>query len=193
MMKIAVLLLATLCLANAQKFPINAVALIGGAIIDSNMQEPVMIFGDAKFSQQSAQAPVIARLNITFMPTTNPIVNQLRGFHVHSFGISNNMNEPSQTCESAGPHWNPTGTNHGSVTDLRSHLGDLGNVQPVNGRIVTQITSQKLQLFGENSIIGRSVVLHERADDQGLGNVPMSLKSGNSGSRIACGTIGIVN
>lgn len=77
--------------------------------------------------------------------------------------------------------------------DKVSHDGDLGNVvvSPVNGQILTQITSNKLKLFGTESIIGRSVVLHERVDDLGVGGSPMSDKTGNSGAKVACGTIGI--
>lgn len=74
-----------------------------------------------------------------------------------------------------------------------SHDGDLGTVvvSPDTGRIVTQIVTPKLKLFGAESIIGRSVVLHEKADDLGLGDSPLSEKTGNSGARIACGTIGL--
>lgn len=193
MFKLAIFLLAVFCYVDAQNFPINAVAVIGGGIMNPGMQEPVMAFGDARFSQASPRDPVVVRLNITFMPANNPIVNQIRGVHIHTFGLSGQVFDPSQMCNSAGPHWNPVGTRHGSVVDMNSHSGDLGNVQTVNGRIITTISSSKLQLSGPNSIIGRSLVLHERADDMGMGNHPESAKSGNSGSRIACGTIGIVS
>lgn len=97
-------------------------------------------------------------------------------------------------CESTGGHWNPTGAKHGSLTDLKSHDGDLGNaiISPVNGMIQTEITSAKITLHGKESIIGRGVVLHEKVDDIGLGNTPMSSKNGNAGARIACGTIGLM-
>ena len=158
----------------------------------SKPDEPIMIFGEALFSQASATSPVVVALNITFFPSTDPIVGLDRGIHIHTFGVSNAHEDPAQACESAGPHWNPTGVNHGSVTDSKSHIGDLGNVKAVNGKIVTRVSSTKLSLFGENSIIGRSIVLHEKVDDQGTGS-GNSLKNGNSGSRIACGTIGIIN
>ena len=88
-------------------------------------------------------------------------------------------------CVSTGDHWNPLNTTHGD------HLGDMGNVvmTPVNGRILAEVTSDRLQLAGEYSIIGRSVVLHEKKDDSGKGNVPASLLNGNAGKRIACGNI----
>ena len=44
-------------------------------------------------------------------------------------------------------------------------------------------------LFGDNSILGRSIVIHADADDLGLGDDEGSRADGNSGDRIACCTI----
>lgn len=57
------------------------------------------------------------------------------------------------------------------------------------GKVKAEVRSFDLSLYGEESIIGRSVVVHERMDDGGLGNAPSSKKSGNAGPKIACGTI----
>lgn len=48
-------------------------------------------------------------------------------------------------------------------------------------------------LHGPFSIIGRSLVIHERADDLGKGNSEASRTTGDAGARIACGLIGIAN
>ena len=45
-------------------------------------------------------------------------------------------------------------------------------------------------LYGPDSIIGRSLVIHAGEDDLGLENNAGSQSSGNSGPRIACCTIG---
>merc|ERR1712071_420160 len=62
--------------------------------------------------------------------------------------------------------------------------GDSG-VAPVD------IKDSMLQLSGENSIIGRTVVVHADPDDMGKGGVTLSLTTGNAGARVACGIIGI--
>ena len=63
----------------------------------------------------------------------------------------------------------------------------------VNGNIITNFDDTVSQLFGQFSIIGRTIVLHQNQDDLGLGINAASLTTGNSGNRIACGIIGILN
>ena len=47
----------------------------------------------------------------------------------------------------------------------------------------------KFELQGQQSIVGRAVVLHAGEDDLGRGGDEGSLKTGNAGSRIACCTL----
>lgn len=54
------------------------------------------------------------------------------------------------------------------------------------------IRSFDITLYGDESIINRSVVVHERLDDGGLGDTAASKLSGNAGPKIACGTIVLV-
>jgi Cu-Zn family superoxide dismutase len=89
-------------------------------------------------------------------------------------------------------HYNPTNVTHGAQDGVVRHVGDLGNVDTdAEGRIITRLTDDAIQLFGQYSIIGRSVVLHEKEDDLGNGGVPASLTTGNAGARIACGVVGL--
>jgi Cu-Zn family superoxide dismutase len=58
-----------------------------------------------------------------------------------------------------------------------------------DGTISINIIDIKVWLYGEYSVINRTIVLHEKEDDGGLGINNSSLLNGNSGSRIACGLI----
>ena len=71
------------------------------------------------------------------------------------------------------------------------HVGDLGNIE-ANGQGVANIdiTDSIIRLSpGTNSVIKRNIVITELPDDLGLGGRSNSHTTGDSGARIACGTI----
>ncbi|ODV85360.1 hypothetical protein CANARDRAFT_28161 [[Candida] arabinofermentans NRRL YB-2248] len=114
--------------------------------------------------------------------------NALRGFHIHQFGDNTNG------CTSAGPHFNPFGKNHGAPEDSERHVGDLGNITTDSNGLAKGLKQDSfIKLFGENSILGRTVVVHGGTDDLGKGGHADSLKTGNAGGRPACGVIGYSN
>ena len=101
------------------------------------------------------------------------------GFHVHDKGDCS-----APDASSAGGHFNPYHTAHGGPAAAEHHAGDLGNITADDtGRVEINVFSHDLALSGENSIVGKSVVIHAAADD--LKTNP----AGNSGARIACGPI----
>jgi Cu-Zn family superoxide dismutase len=100
------------------------------------------------------------------------------GFHVHDKGDCS-----APDAASAGPHFNPTHQHHGGPDTAEHHTGDLGNIEADSSGKAHIQWKGKLSLTGTDSIIGKSVVVHEKADD--LKTDP----AGNSGARIACGVI----
>ncbi|XP_013145172.1 PREDICTED: superoxide dismutase [Cu-Zn]-like [Papilio polytes] len=109
------------------------------------------------------------------------------GFHVHELG-------DTSTCDAAGAHFDPDDNTHGGRDHAVRHVGDLGNVQFVgteNPVANVDFVDNVISLRGRNSIIGRTLVLHEQEDDLGLGGNEGSLNTGNAGPRIGCGVIGI--
>uniref|UniRef100_E1CPU9 Superoxide dismutase [Cu-Zn] n=1 Tax=Polyandrocarpa misakiensis TaxID=7723 RepID=E1CPU9_POLMI len=110
------------------------------------------------------------------------------GFHIHQYG------DRTSGCTSTGGHWNPTGADHGAPTDAsdKRHYGDLGNITAdENGVANIQMTDKLVTLTGENSVIGRAVVVHADEDDLGKGGFPDSKTTGHAGGRLSCGVIGM--
>ena len=100
------------------------------------------------------------------------------GFHIHEKGDCS-----AADAASAGGHFNPTQKHHGGPKTAEHHSGDLGNIEADASGKAHLDWKGKLSLSGADSIIGKSVVVHEKDDD--LKTDP----AGNSGARIACGTI----
>jgi superoxide dismutase, Cu-Zn family len=107
------------------------------------------------------------------------------GIHIHTVG---KCEPPGFT--SAGGHFNPTNTHHGtqSILGPHPHLGDLLNllVDRKGNAKQTFVANGVTLREGANSLFhegGTSLVIHAREDDF------MSDPSGSSGDRIACGVI----
>ncbi|KAK0488308.1 superoxide dismutase [Armillaria luteobubalina] len=144
---------------------------------------PGSVNGTVIFQQSSCDGPVRVTGRIQGLDAL-----ALRGFHVHTSG---NLTDG---CTSAGAHYNPYNTTHGAPTDPKTsrHVGDLGNIQSdAYGVAVLDITDTIISLNGPLSIVGRSIVVHTGTDDLGRGGTNVSLTTGNSGERAACGVIGL--
>lgn len=108
------------------------------------------------------------------------------GFHIHEFG------DLSNGCTSAGAHYNPFNKTHGGPEDEERHVGDLGNIEAdKNGNARFEYEDKLVKLSGPYSVIGRSIICHEKEDDLGRGNAPDSKTTGAAGARIVCGIIGV--
>lgn len=103
------------------------------------------------------------------------------GFHIHEFGDCS-----AKDGTSAGGHFNPATMPHGGPADTQRHVGDLGNLEAgADGKAHLEWTDTKLSFTGNQSILGRGVIVHANADD--LKTQP----TGNAGGRLACGVIGV--
>jgi Cu-Zn family superoxide dismutase len=66
-------------------------------------------------------------------------------------------------CATAGPHYNPLNKQHGGPFEKERHVGDLGNlVSDPFGNSYMCFKDEVVSLFGQYSIIGRSVVVHAK-------------------------------
>lgn len=103
--------------------------------------------------------------------------------HIHNVGTC----EPPFTT--AGPHFNPEGKKHGSMSPEGQHAGDLPNITvAASGEAKADVTSKLVTLKPNvaNSLFkpqGTSFIIHAGPDDN------KTDPTGNSGDRIACGVI----
>jgi len=102
------------------------------------------------------------------------------GFHVHESGDCS-----APDAASAKGHFNPDGKGHGHHHGSERHAGDLPNlVADASGNASYKAEVPQLKLgHGTHNIVGRSLVVHADPDDY------KSQPAGNSGKRVACGTI----
>jgi Cu-Zn family superoxide dismutase len=106
--------------------------------------------------------------------------NSTHGIHVHELGDCS-----AHDATSAGEHFNPESSAHGAPGAPEHHAGDLGNVTAdARGDVYTTFKiAQGSFGTGKDSIIGRGLIVHADRDD--LHSQP----AGNSGARLACGSI----
>jgi Cu-Zn family superoxide dismutase len=133
---------------------------------------------------QVAKGPVMISGSIRNLPRIGLI-----GMHFHE-----NAAVPGN-CEVVGEHFNPLHMRHGGENNLIRHIGDEGNII-VNGapnhgtaHVAKADFMISLKTGVINSVVGRALVIHYRTDDLGKGLNRESGKSGNSGEKIACGTV----
>lgn len=103
------------------------------------------------------------------------------GFHVHDFGDCT-----ADDASSAGGHFNPSSMPHSMPTSEKRHVGDMGNLEAdKDGKAHLDYVDMAMTLTGEQTIVGRAVIVHEKEDD--LKTQP----TGAAGARLACGVIGV--
>jgi superoxide dismutase, Cu-Zn family len=150
--------------------------------------------GTMKFSQPHPNEMTFVEIHIQNLPKNNTFA-----CHVHQSG------DLTEGCASLCSHLNPYNRKHGSLSlhGPDRHVGDLaipgGNlVSDKNGATIISFYDDLISLYpNERCILGRSIVIHEKADDGGkYRNLNTkegieSSKTGNAGKRMACSIIGI--
>eukprot|EP01080_Neovahlkampfia_damariscottae_P011166 gene11166-3987_t len=136
------------------------------------------LYGRVLFTQNSGQSTV--RVQATICGLTP---NSAHGFHVHQYG---DLTGADRTAN-VGGHWNPLESNHAYPPSSSRHFGDMGNITADKyGVAIFDSTFDLLALNGNNSIVGRAIVIHEKADD-GAG------ATGNAGNKLGSCVIGYKN
>lgn len=109
---------------------------------------------------------------------------------VHAIHIHNTGTCTPPGFESAGPHFNPTGKEHGMKNPQGHHAGDLPNLTiPANGTLQMQIVvTGGMTMKGEGGLMdddGAALVIHANPDDY------TTDPAGNAGPRIACAVLDV--
>jgi superoxide dismutase, Cu-Zn family len=162
---LAVIFLCGFATASAQE-PIKAIAVL-------HPTKGNKVEGTVTFAKIGDEIKVVA--DITGLAPGQ------HGFHIHEFGDCS-----SPDGKAAGGHFNPTNSPHAGHDMTARHVGDLGNIEAdSSGKAHLELTDKMMTMSGANSIIGRGLIVHEKADD--LKTQP----TGDAGGRLACGVIGV--
>lgn len=133
------------------------------AIIRSSEEYP-HLQGQVRFYQR--RNCVLIEANVQGLPANE---TGFFGFHIHA----------GKSCTGAdladtGSHYNPAETPH------PSHAGDLPPLLSCHGNAYLAVATGR---FRVEDIIGRTVVIHDKADDF------TTQPAGNAGTKIGCGVI----
>jgi superoxide dismutase, Cu-Zn family len=142
-----------------------------GAYTTLNPTKGSAVKGKIEFKQEKGGVLVTGRIE-GLTPGTH-------GFHVHEKG---DCSAPDGS--SAGGHFNPATKPHAARDAAARHAGDLGNVKAdAKGVAEVKFVDTQLKLDGPESILGKGVIVHEKADDF------KTQPTGNAGGRQACGVV----
>jgi len=130
------------------------------------------VIGTAKLTQQAKG--VLMEVNVTGLTPGK------HGIHIHEKEFR------GTDFATAGSHLNLYGKEHGLENPKGPHLGDMPNLEVQangSGKGKFNLPGATLEAGKENSLRGKSIIIHAKEDDQ------KTNPAGNSGDRIAGGNI----
>lgn len=154
-------------LLSAPVFAAQGKAVITGTSADSK------VAGEVDLTEEKDGLMVM--VNVTGAPAGK------HGIHFHENGSC------ADGGKAAGGHFNPDNVMHGFMPKdglMHAHVGDMGNIdvgEDGKGSLHIVLPGVTLEQ-GKYAVKGKSVILHEKADD-------FSQPTGNAGARIGCGII----
>ncbi|WP_228242676.1 superoxide dismutase family protein [Porphyrobacter sp. GA68] len=163
---------------------VSAMALGACTTAGMNNQTPLGT-ADLRFADgRSAGTATLMRSGETLLMqvSVSGVPSGSRAIHLHTTGQCT-----APDFESAGPHLNPFGRQHGLADPAGPHLGDLPNL---NVR-ASGVTTARMEIADNAARAlpnifdadGTAVIIHAQADDN------VTDPAGNAGSRIVCGVL----
>lgn len=143
----------------------NAQAYLTGS------EEYPNLHGEVRFYQTGRGTLVFAQV-FNLPVSAGACANRVFGFHIHEGAEC--FGSPNDPLSTAGKHYNPGNCDH------PHHAGDLPPLFGNGGYALSVVLTDR---FTVKEIIGRTVIVHDQADDF------TTQSSGNSGKKIACGPI----
>ena len=174
----SLLVLSASCSHNAHHVQKSSSTIQAGtrnAIAQLKVSSEKNLKGVVEFTEENGKVTVITKVD--------GLTTGTHGFHIHEIGDCSKAD-----FTSAGGHFNPSKAEHGALNAEKNHAGDLGNlIADRSKKAYTTIQTHGVTLGeGENSIIGKAVIIHKDADDY------KTQPTGNAGGRLACGVIELV-
>ena len=158
------------------------VSLLGAAAAQAPLTATVIMRGPTgaehgRVTLVDTPSGVLVQADLTGLPPGT------HGFHFHERGAC------APNFEAAGEHHDPDESQHGFLSEVGPHAGDMPNLfVPETGSVEVQFINMMVALAPDDDGTlfdrdGSAVVIHAGADDY------RSQPAGRSGARIACGVV----
>lgn len=162
---------------------LSSCALFGPTMARADLMNPA--------GQSTGQATFIAEGNGTRVRiSVSGLAPGMHAMHIHVNPACTNTTGPNGepvTFGGAGGHFDPNATNNHDAPTAANTVGHAGDLPMIsvgaNGTGTADFFTSKVSLRGDNSLVGRSIVIHAAPDDY------QTDPAGNSGARERCGVI----